>query len=82
MQREYGYCMNWPKLQLLVVQEKLLGSIHIIFYWMWWSGMIMGEEEKKFELDALEVFQVLRKWKKKLKHNKQKLNNQVEYNFI
>ena len=26
----------------------------------------MGENWKKFELDALEVFQVLRKWKKKI----------------
>ena len=27
--------------------------------------MIMGENFKEFKLDTLEVFQILRKWKKK-----------------
>ena len=38
----------------------------IKIYWFW-SGMIMSEDLKQFELDALEVFRILRKWKKKLK---------------
>ena len=29
--------------------------------------MIMGEKEKESDLSALEVFRIVRKWKKKLK---------------
>ena len=48
----------------------------ISIYWIW-SGRIMGEDLKKFELDALEVFRIVRKWKKRLKNNKHKLNNSI-----
>ena len=41
----------------------------INIYWIW-SGRIMGEDLKKFKLDALEVFRIVRKWKKRLKNNK------------
>ena len=37
----------------------------------------MGEDYKKFKLDAVEVFRIVKKWKKKLKQQTQiKLNNQ------
>ena len=34
----------------------------------------MGEKLKKFKLDALEVFQVIRKWKKKIKKQIKSIN--------
>ena len=37
------------------------------YYWIW-SGMIMGEKWKKFKLDALEVFRIMRKWNESWKH--------------
>ena len=44
----------------------------INIYWIK-SGMIMGEDEKIFKLDALEVFRILKKWKNS-KNNNHKLN--------
>ena len=37
----------------------------------------MGEDLCEFKLDALEVFKILRKWKKTFKNNKQKLNQSI-----
>ena len=56
--------------------ENVVRLYLISIYWIW-SGRIMGEDYKEFKLDALEVFRIIRKWKKKLKNNKHKLNNSI-----
>ena len=48
----------------------------INIYWIW-SKSIMSEDYVNFKLDALEVFKIVRKWKKKLKNSKHKLNNSI-----
>ena len=56
--------------------EKVVRLYLINIYWIW-SGKIISENWKKFKLDALEVFRIVRKWKKSLKNNKYKLNNSI-----
>ena len=56
--------------------EKVVRLYLISIYWIW-SGRIMGEDWKEFKLDALEVFRIVKKWKKRLKNNKHKLNNSI-----
>ena len=34
----------------------------------------MGENEKGFKLNALEVFRIVKKWKKQMNNSKHKLN--------
>ena len=40
---------------------------YLINIYLIWSGGIMGEDWKFFDLDALEVFRIVIKWKKILK---------------
>ena len=56
--------------------EKVVRLYFINIYWIW-SKSIMSEDYVNFKLDALEVFKIVRKWKKKLKNSKHKLNNSI-----
>ena len=56
--------------------EKVVRLYLINIYWIW-SKSIMSEDYINIKLDALEVFRIVRKWKKKLKNSKHKLNNSI-----
>ena len=57
--KELTYCISFQKMKVLAVLRKLKGYLQIIIFILI-SG-IMGEEYCSFELNAIEVFKIMKK---------------------